>query len=112
MERQLLQMHKKSLSNLMQEKKIISIYDVDQDFIVKYTYDAVSMEGKNKVPYEQVKTLLNTNVLVGFSEREKKEILNHAACFKKIVKLVESNQDLTEEQIKDLHELLVKDIFI
>lgn len=112
MEQQLLQMHKKSLSNLMQEKKIISIYDIDQDFIVKYTYDAVSMEGKNKVPYEQVKTLLNTNVLIGFSEREKKEILNHAACFKKIVKLVESNQDLTEEQIKDLHELLVKDIFI
>lgn len=111
-EKDLLEVHKRQLESLMREKELSNLELIDKDFLAVYTYDAISMEGKNKVPFEKVKTLITKGTISGYSEREGKEILNHIEAFNLILSYLKNNKDLTEEQVKDLHELLVKDIFI
>ncbi|MDY0278023.1 MAG: Fic family protein [Acholeplasma sp.] len=111
MGKDLLEMHKKNFENLLHDKKITNCH-LNSDFVVTYTYDAISTEGKNKIPFEGVKSLIANGKIGNYSEREQKEVLNHVACFEKIVKLSESKKDITEEQLKDLHELLMRDILI
>ncbi|MFU8793622.1 MAG: Fic family protein [Acholeplasmataceae bacterium] len=111
MDKDLLELERKHLSQLILETDEAKFEKVCESFLIVYTYDAVGMEGKNKIPFEDVKRLLHTKSLLDYSEREQKEILNHAEAYHYVVKEAKANQPLDEEKLKDIHEMLVKDIF-
>ncbi|MDL2292804.1 Fic family protein, partial [Acholeplasma sp. OttesenSCG-928-E16] len=110
MDKDLLGVAKRHLSLLLAECDLEKLNDINNNFDCKYAYDAVSLEGKNKIPYEEVINLIKTGDILKYSEREKKEILNHHNTFKHVKKMVESNISLTEDRLKDLHEMLLLDI--
>ncbi|VEU80475.1 Fic family protein [Haploplasma axanthum] len=112
MEKDLLEMHKNHLKNLMHEKRITDISFFNECFLPAYTYDAVSLEGKSKIPYEEVKKLIKYGEIARFDKREQKEVLNHVNCYNQILKWTSAKKDLTEDMIKDLHEMLMKDILV
>lgn len=108
----LLELNKKSLENLMKEREIDSIDYFIHDFLPIYNYDAISLEGMNKIPYEKVKYFFELNKIPDYSEREVKELSNHKKAFELIIKWTKEKNDLTEEDIKDLHSVLADEIYI
>lgn len=111
MEKDLIEVQRLHLSNLMKEIDVNRFVETEDQFKVIYTYDAVSMEGNNKIPFEEVGKLLKHKKLPDFSERDQKEILNHYQAFDTVLKWVEEKKPLTEDALKDLHEILVRGIF-
>jgi Fic family protein len=63
------------------------------------------------MPYEDVKRLVELKRLLNYGEREQKEVLNHVKAFEKVLELVSQKIKLTEEHVKDIHEILVDGIF-
>lgn len=112
MEEKLLMANVKSLENLKKEKNIVDIVSFDHNFKYIYTYDAVSLEGRNKMTFEKVKRLLEIEDGTGYSEWEIKEVLNHNNAFKKIIETSKLKKNLTEEDIKDLHAILEDNISV
>ena len=88
-----------------------ALEDIMEAFKVVYTYDAISLEGQNRIPYEDVKTLIQRKTLLEYSEREQKEVLNHVLAFEKILSMVKHKEAMTEDKLKDLHEMVVDGIF-
>lgn len=112
MGKELLEVLVRNLNNLLEDQKISSLDEFDKEFIAIYTYDGVSLEGRNKIPFESVKFLIEYGITPEYSEREVKEVLNHVRVFEEIIKLVKIKKDLTEEDLKDLHNLLEHEIYI
>ena len=110
MDKDMLGVIKKHHEVLISESNKEKIEEINEQFSCRYAYDAVGLEGKNKIPYEEVSRLIQTGFSSQYSEREKKEILNHYMTFKRVEEMVESNIPLTEERIKDLHEMMVHGI--
>jgi len=111
MDKDLLEVQRKNLSNLLKECDENKVLLEEEQFTYVYTYDAISMEGKNKIPFEDVKRLIKHKTLPEYSEREQKEVLNHVKAFEWVKKYAGENRDVTEDMLKDLHELLVDGIF-
>lgn len=112
METQLLEVLVRNLATLLQDKKISSLDLVDQEFLSKYTYDAISLEGTNRMPYEKVKHLIELDTKPDYSEKEINEVLNHVKCFNTIKKWALEKSDLLEDDIKDLHNMLEANIYV
>ena len=112
MEAKLLDVNVKLLENLLKENEITDLAAFDQDFLVNYTYDAISLEGKNKMTFEKVKRLIELKAVSGYSEREVKEVLNHVDAYHELLRLTKTKDHLTEEDIKDLHAIIQKDIIV
>lgn len=112
MDDKLLEVNGKLLENLLKENKITDLAEFDKDFLVNYTYDAISLEGKNKMTFENVKKLIERKAVAGYSEREVKEVLNHVDAYYELIKLTKSQDELLEEDIKDLHAIIQKDIIV
>ena len=110
MEKDMLGVIKKHHSLLISELNELALEEINKQFDFRYSYDAVGLEGKNKIPYEEVAQLIQTGYILQYSEREKKEILNHYMTFRHICDLVNKNLELDEEKLKDLHEMLVHGI--
>jgi Fic family protein len=68
------------------------------------------MECKNRISYEDVKRLSQTKALLGYSEREQKEILNHLKAYEFVKTFAREQKQFTEEVMKDIHEILVEGI--
>lgn len=94
---------------------------VDQDkidtlmsnFIHQFTYDSITMEGKNVLKKSDVTNLLKKQIIVTqLPEREQKEALNHLKAFEHVLKLVTSRKAVTEDILKDLHEILMDGIIM
>jgi Fic family protein len=111
MEKDLLEVERQHLSNVINECELKQIEEYEKKFALIYTYDAVGMEGQNRIPYEDVKRLSHARALVGYSEREQKEILNHLRAFEYVKKEAKENKPFNEEKLKDIHEILVEGIF-
>jgi Fic family protein len=111
MEKDLLEVERKHLSNVVNECELAQIEEYERKFALIYTYDAVGMEGHNRIPYDDVKRLSHAKALLGYSEREQKEILNHLKAFEFIKQQAKNNQPFNEEIMKDIHEILVEGIF-
>ncbi|PKK93294.1 MAG: hypothetical protein CVV61_05400 [Tenericutes bacterium HGW-Tenericutes-6] len=111
MEKDLLEVERQHLSNVMKELDQNTLDDVYKKFELIYTYDAVGMVEKNRISYEDVKRLSQCKALLEYSEREQKEILNHLKAFEFVKKEVEEHKPFTEEKLKDIHEILVEGIF-
>lgn len=111
MEKDLLEVERRHLSNILQECDLEQALEVEKDFAYQYTFDAVQMEGKNSVPFEDVKRLVHTRTLPDYCERDQKEILNHHKAFDVVTHEAKADKPLDEEKVKDIHELLVEGIF-
>ena len=111
MEKDLLEVERQHLSNVVKECELEKIDEYEKKFALIYTYDAVGMEGQNRIPYEDVKRLSHAKALLGYSEREQKEILNHLKAFEFVKQQAKTNQPFNEEIMKDIHEILVEGIF-
>jgi len=108
---EILEVEKVHLQNILRERTDEALNIPMQAFKVNYTYDAISLEGHNRMPYEDVKRLIELKRLLNYSEREQKEVLNHVKAFEKVLELVSQKIKLTEEHVKDIHEILVDGIF-
>ncbi|VEU82742.1 Fic family protein [Acholeplasma hippikon] len=83
------------------------------EFVKKFTYESITIEGKNALSQEDVYNLLEKEVIVTqLPEREQKEALNYKKAFAHVFKLVISRRRLNEDILKDLHEILVEGIFV
>ena len=111
MEKDILEVQHNHLQNILKERNDQALDDVMKDFTVRYTYDAISLEGHNRIPYEDVKRLIDQKVLGEHSEREQKEVLNHVKAFEFIVDMVSKNINMDEDVMKDIHEMVVDGIF-
>lgn len=110
MEKDLLEVERKHLSNVTKECEEKQIKENDERFALTYTYDAVGM-GENRIPYEDVKRLSQAKALLEYSEREQKEILNHLKAYEYVKKEAMEGKTFDEEKLKDIHEILVEGIF-
>lgn len=111
MNENILEVNRLHLRNIIKDMGDERLIKEEEAFKVMYTYDAVSLEGSNKIPFEDVSRLISVGELPRYSEREHKEVLNHVKCFEEIERWVRKDYELTEVRLKDLHEMLVKDIF-
>lgn len=109
MDNKLLDANVRALNSLKRDHNI-EVYE--KEFLTVYTYDAVSLEGKNKMTYEKVKRLIELGDKSDYSEREVKEILNHVKAYNYIIELSNKKNHLTEEDIKDIHDILEEEISI
>jgi Fic family protein len=93
---------KGNLSRLSQEERV----RLEQEFATEFTYHSVSME-KGKITFEEVKSFLE-----GKSTDEKyvKIAMNHLEALNYVKENVESRVPLDEEIIKDIHQIVMKDI--
>ncbi len=102
-------MHYLELKSSSSDEKI---NELKQSFIARYTYESVTIDGKNTMTYEDVKHLLDKKIITSlYSEREQKEVLNHAKAYEFVERLVYQRKKLDEEILKDIHEILVDGIF-
>jgi Fic family protein len=110
MEKEILEVERQHLKNVIKELDPIQLEEIDQKFALIYTFDAVGMECKNRISYEDVKRLSQTKALLGYSEREQKEILNHLKAYEFVKTFAREQKQFTEEVMKDIHEILVEGI--
>ena len=90
-------------------KEFIESYK--EDFDIRFSHESTKMEG-NTLSIFEVKTLLVDNLSVpGKALREIYEVLNCKKAFEHIEKCIDNKIPLSEEVIKDIHELLVNNIF-
>ncbi len=110
MEKDLLEVERKHLSNVYKECEASHLVEVEEKFKLTYTYDAVGM-GENRISYEDVKRLSQAKALLEYSEREQKEILNHLKAYEFVKNEAREKRNFDEEKLKDIHEILVDGIF-
>lgn len=109
----LLEVDKVHFNELREHVDPQKFMDVINNFVFKFTYDSITIEGKNALSQDDVKNLLYKKIIVTqLPEREQKEALNYQKAFEHILKLVSSRKFLTEDILKDLHEMLVSKIFL
>jgi len=99
MEKDILEVQRNHLQNILKEVDQEALEDIMEAFKVVYTYDAISLEGQNRIPYEDVKTLIQRKTLLEYSEREQKEVLNHVVAFEKILSMVKHKEAMTEDKL-------------
>lgn len=110
MEKGLLEAEKKHLLLMLKEAKEEEIQRIDEAFSRRFAVDAVSFEGNNHVTLEEVETLAQAKKLLNRSEREQKEVLNHLKAYEYVVKSAKEKKELSEEFLKDLHQMILQDI--
>ena len=110
MEKDLLELQRLNLSNLLNDLDQSKYDEALENFKTIYTYDAVGLEGRNKIPYDDVVKLLKVKKLPDYSERDQKEVINHYRSFEMVINWIKNEKVFDEELLKDLHEELVRGI--
>ena len=88
-----------------------SVSNYEAAFLVEYTYNSTAIEG-NTHSLIETKLLLEDKLTVGGKElREIYEIINHAKAFNYVKKRVAAGYPLDENTVKDIHQLLMENIF-
>jgi Fic family protein len=111
MEKDILEVQRNHLQNILKEVNHEALDSIMEAFKVVYTYDAISLEGQNRIPFEDVKKLIQRKTLLEYSEREQKEVLNHLKAFDKMINMVLRKESMNEDVLKDIHEIVVEGIF-
>ena len=96
-----------NIKSLINEKEYEQL---QEKFKVLYTFDAISMQGTNKVSIDEVKKIIAGETVSGHSERDVKEVINHYKAINHVYLMVKNNMEMTEEGIKDIHEILTDGI--
>ena len=64
MKKDILEMQKVHLDNIINERKDGIGKEIEDKCILNYTYDAISLEGNNRIPFEDVKRLINKKIFL------------------------------------------------
>lgn len=84
---------------------------LDTAFAVEYTHNSTAIEG-NTLTLMETKIVLEDKLSVQGKElREIYETVNHEQAYRYMQKLIAQNVPLSADVVKDLHEILVKNIF-
>ena len=110
MHKELLEVEKNHFLALKKELDPEILKKIEADFKVKYAHDAVQIEGKNTITLEEAFTLEKVCKESRISEREQKELLNHMKAYQFVKAEVEKGTLMSEEFIKDAHQILLGDI--
>lgn len=96
--------HKKEIS-----KEAFDNYE--KSFDIEYAHNSTAIEG-NTLSLIETKTILENNLAVGGkSLREIYEVVNHNKAFSYVKKNTLENNPLTEDIVKDIHAILMTNIF-
>ncbi|MCV2232369.1 Fic family protein [Paracholeplasma manati] len=112
MERGLLEAEKKHLLIALKEASKEELQKIESVFELEQAYAAIGFEGKNHITRAEVERLIKARQLLDRSEREQKEVLNHVKAYEFVKKAVEEKQPLTEDFVKDLHQIILEDIMV
>ncbi|CDR31215.1 Protein involved in cell division [Acholeplasma oculi] len=113
MNQDLLEVDKLHFNELREQVSVEKFQLLLKEFINKFTYESITIEGKNALSFEDVCHLLEKEIITTkLPEREQKEALNYFKTFHYVFKLVTSRRKINEEILKDLHEMLVDGIFV
>lgn len=99
---------------LLQMQEIAStkfdLNNISLDFIAKFIYNSISFDN-NSITLEEVNKIIK-NHTENIDEKKVLAVTNHKDAFLFVVNLVETNQVFDENALKDLHEILMRDICI
>lgn len=85
--------------------------NLERAFVVEYTHNSTAIEG-NTLTLLETKVVLEDKLSVPGKElREIYEAVNHEAAYHYVQKLLNEDAPLSQDVVKDLHEILVKNIF-
>ena len=88
----------------------ITLSSYEKDFELKFTHNSTAIEG-NTLTLMQTKVILEDGISVGGKElREIYEVINHKKAYSYVKKCILENKPLTENIVKDLHEMLTDNI--
>ncbi|NLK12243.1 MAG: Fic family protein [Candidatus Phytoplasma sp.] len=111
MEKDLLEVERLHYNELRANSDSKKCLDIEFQFLVDFVYDSINLEKTSQMSREEVENLIKKEIIVSkYSEREQKEIINLAKAYQWIEKLVIQRRKLTEEILKDLHDMLLKGI--
>jgi excisionase family DNA binding protein len=77
--------------------------------LVEWTYNSNGIEG-NTLTLKETKVVLEGITIGGKSVKEHLEAINHKEAILYLEKLVDSKTDLTERDIRNIHQLVIKEI--
>ncbi len=109
MHKDLLELEKRHFLELKEQKDNSKLKELEEEFKVKYAYDTVYIAGGNTITLEEAYALQKVSPEERISEREQKEFLNHIKAYDFILESI-SSKEITEDFIKDVHQLLLSDI--
>ena len=99
--REFYQNNKSKLSKEIQEK-------IEKAFDIDFTYHSTTIEG-NTLSLIETKAVIEDKISIGGKElREIYEVANHSKAYEYIKKCIERKEKLTEEKIKDIHQILTQ----
>lgn len=83
---------------------------LQEDFDIKFTHESTKIEG-NTLSISEVKTILVDNISIGGKElREIYEVVNNKKAYRYILNELDNKSGLTEDFIKDIHEIVMDNI--
>ena len=104
----------KKLDFYNQNKKVLNkeiLEKINKTFDIDFTYNSTTIEG-NTLTLIETKAVLEDNISIGGkSLREIYEVTNNNEAFEYVKNSIQNNEDLSEEKIKDIHEIVTKNIF-
>jgi Fic family protein len=81
-----------------------------EQFTIEWTYNSNAIEG-NTLSLQETELVLNRGLTIGNkSLKEHFEAINHKTGIELVEKFVEKKKDLNEQFIKDLHQVILKNI--
>lgn len=99
---------------LLNSKKPFSkntLKSLHENLILEWTYNSNAIEG-NTLTLQETKVVMEGITVGGKSLREHFEVINHREAIAYIEEIVKNNESLTEWQIKNIHNLILKNIDI
>ena len=97
---------------LLNSKKPFSkntLKSLHENLILEWTYNSNAIEG-NTLTLQETKVVMEGITVGGKSLREHFEVINHREAIAYIEEIVKNNEPLTEWQIKNIHNLILKNI--
>lgn len=97
---------------LLNSKKPFSkntLKSLHENLILEWTYNSNAIEG-NTLTLQETKVVMEGITVGGKSLREHFEVINHREAIAYIEEIVRNNEPLTEWQIKNIHNLILKNI--
>jgi len=83
---------------------------IDKNFDIDFTHESTTIEG-NTLTLREAKLVIEDNISIGGKElREIYEVINHNNAFSYVKKCIEKSEDLSEEKVKDIHQILTEKI--
>lgn len=90
----------------------LTLQSFEQAFEIEYTHNSTAIEG-NTLTLMETKVLLEDGISIGGKRlREIYELVNHQNAYRYVKDCIAREQKLDEAVVKDIHALLMKNIFV